>query len=308
MLILKFFLELIPCLSLGYLIGRFKPGLAGKIAHPLINFGVPISLMGLLLKSGLNGRLFHAFLIALIAIGLMILLIIYTPKLRDLLGSRTLFLGSIFGNSGYFGIPASLSLLPDQALNFSIGYDLGATMIIWSLGPIFMRKDSFEGDFKGQLRCLFNALIKSPASKGLIGAVLIQCTPWSNQIASALWIPSRIVIVFALLIVGIRLGWMASSNESNVEDLGVLLSLSLWLKLIVLPALMLALSMLFDLPTIMRNALVLQAATPTAISVLLLAESSGSQPAVAADLVLRSTILAIISVPAWSGFLFLLAH
>ena len=60
MLILRLFSELLPLLALGYLIGRFKAELSSQIAPPLINFGIPVSLMGLLLKSGMDWRLFEA--------------------------------------------------------------------------------------------------------------------------------------------------------------------------------------------------------------------------------------------------------
>ena len=75
MILLQFFSELIPCLGLGYLIGRFKPDIASQIVRPLVQLGVPISLMGLLLKSGLDWSLLEALLMALMAIGLLIGLI-----------------------------------------------------------------------------------------------------------------------------------------------------------------------------------------------------------------------------------------
>ena len=55
----------------------------------------------------------------------------------------------------------------------------------------------------------------------------------------------------------------------------------------------------FSLSTLMRNALVLQAATPTAISVMLLAEASGQEQQVAASLVAWSTAIAMVTVPIW---------
>ena len=91
-----------------------------------MNFGVPVGLMALLLKSGLDWRLFEALLMSLLAIGLLIVAIRSFPKIRNLIGSRSLLLGSVFGNSGHLGIPVSLALLPSQALSFSIGYDLAS--------------------------------------------------------------------------------------------------------------------------------------------------------------------------------------
>jgi len=62
---------------------------------------------------------------------------------------------------------------------------------------------------------------------------------------------------------------------------------------------MLALAKSFGLPNLMCNALVLQAATPTAVSVLLLAESSGNQQEVTAFLLAWSTLISLITVPIW---------
>ena len=303
MLILRLFSELLPLLALGYLIGRFKAGLSSQIAPPLINFGIPVSLMGLLLKSGMDWRLFEALAMCLLAIGLLIVVIRTFPKIRSLIGSRSLLLGSVFGNSGHFGIPVSLALLPNQALSFSIGYDLGATLLVWSLGPILLANSSSELKGRAAWTNLLSVLTSSPATKGLVGAFFVQLTPWSDQITSALWIPSRIVIVLALMVVGIRLGSFGSVNQLTNRTLFSLVGPSLLIKLMFLPAFMFALAKVFGLSTLMSNALVLQAATPTAISVLLLAEASGKEQNVAASLVVLSTLISLATIPIWYSIL-----
>lgn len=299
MLILRLFSELLPLLALGYLIGRFNARLSSQIAPPLINFGIPVSLMGLLLKSGMDWRLFESFAMSLLAIGLLIVVIRTFPKTRTFIGNRSLLLGSVFGNSGHFGIPVSLALLPSQAVSFSIGYDLASTLLVWSLGPILFANYSSELKGRAAWTNLLSVLTSSPATKGLVGAFFVQLTPWNDQIASALWIPSRIVIVLALMIVGIRLGSFGSVNNPGIRNLFSLVGPSLLIKLMFLPALMLALAKVFGLSTLMSNALVLQAATPTAISVLLLAEASGKEQNVAASLVAWSTLIALATIPIW---------
>ena len=299
MLILRLFSELLPLLACGVLIGRFKQGFASQIAPPLINFGVPVSLMGLLLKSGLDWALFQALAMALLAIALMIVVIRIFPTLRRYISSRTLLLGSVFGNSGYFGIPVSLTLLQSQSLVFSIGYDLGATLLVWSLGPILLGNTSSNLTRISAWKNLFKALTSSPASRGLFGAVFIQLTPWSDQITSALWIPSRIVIVSALMVVGMRVGASDPAESLFNKKLFLLIQPSLLVKLIIFPVLMFALSKAFNVSNVMCNALVLQAATPTAISVLLLAEASKEDQKVAASLVVWSTLMGLVTVPLW---------
>ncbi len=303
MLILRLFSQLLPLLAVGYLIGRFKPGFARQIALPLINFGVPVSLMGLLLKSGLDWLLFQALAMALLTIGLLIALIRIVPDIRKHIGSRSLLLGSVFGNSGYLGIPVALALLPSQSLSFSIGYDLGATLLVWSLGPMLFANASGQSKGKSAWKNLFKALTSSPASKGLVGALIIQLTPWSGQITSTLWLPSIIVIFLALMIVGMRLGAFEHIEGASNRNLRLLVQPSLFIKLIILPALMLAIGRIFGLSDLMCNALVLQAAAPTAISVLLLAEANGQEQKVAASLVALSTLIALVTIPIW--FLFL---
>ena len=130
--------ELIPCLLIGYLLGRFKENLSLTISRPLISYGIPISLMGILLKSGLELPLIESAALALVAIGFLMTILNRLPSVNNLIQNRTLQLGSAFGNTGYFGIPVSLALLPDHALIYSIGFDLGATLVIWSLGPILL--------------------------------------------------------------------------------------------------------------------------------------------------------------------------
>ena len=175
MLVLKVFVELLPLLALGYLIGYLKPGISSKIAQPLINFVVPASLMGLLLNSGtgLGRHVFEGFSMTVLAIGLMIVVVRTFPKMRKLIGSRSLLLGSVFGNSGYFGIPISSALLPSHSFGFTIGYDLGSTFLIWSLGPILLANSSSK--CKGASACenLLRVLTRSPATKGLVGALVI---------------------------------------------------------------------------------------------------------------------------------------
>jgi predicted permease len=145
-------------------------------------------------------------------------------------------------------------------------------------------------------------LATSPAIRGLVVAALLHQTPWSATLAQWLWWPARLVILVALAMVGMRLGLMLRRRHpSPVRTRG--LGVALVGKLLALPLAMLLLSSLLGLPSPLRDAVVLQAAAPTAISVLLLTEAAaaGQQGAAeaVATLVLWSTALALVSVPLW---------
>ena len=291
--------ELIPCLLIGYLLGRFKENLSLTISRPLISYGIPISLMGILLKSGLELPLIESAALALVAIGFLMTILNRLPSVNNLIQSRTLQLGSAFGNTGYFGIPVSLALLPDHALIYSIGFDLGATLVIWSLGPILLTDPSKVLSSNRYWKNFIKGIFSSPAVKGLIGALIIHSSPWDEQITDLLWIPSRVVIVLALVIVGMRLSWLRKANLSRIKNQITSIKNALIMKLVGLPVIMLIISSAIRLPSVMREALVLQAAAPTAISILLISQAASRDEKEATSLVVFSTITALISIPAW---------
>ena len=291
--------ELIPCLLIGYLLGRFKENLSLTISRPLISYGIPISLTGILLKSGLELPLIESAALALVAIGILMTILNRLPSLKNLVPNRTLQLGSAFGNTGYFGIPVSLALLPDHALIYSIGFDIGATLVIWSLGPILLTVPSKVLSSNRYWKNFINGLFSSPAVKGLIGALIIHSSPWDEQITDLLWIPSRVVIVLALVIVGMRLSWLRKANLSRIKIQIISIKNALIMKLVGLPVIMLIISSAIRLPSVMREALVLQAAAPTAISILLISQAASRDEKEATSLVVFSTITALISIPAW---------
>ena len=302
---MRFALELLPSLGLGLLLGRLFPGLPARLAPPLITWGVPISLVGLLLRSGLRADLGLSALAALLAVGLgLALLLLVAPLWRIQAGS--LQLGAVAGNTAYWGLPVALALLPPEAIAHTITYDLVGTLLTWSLGPLLI------SGTPTRIGGLLRALRDSPASSGLAIALLLQATPWQADIASWLWWPARAVVLVALALVGMRLSLMlAPAQDSGPAPAG--LGAALAVKLLLLPALVMPLTLLLGLPPMARDALVLQAAAPSAISVLLLAEAAAARgqgrqddAAAAAALVLWSTLIGLLSVPLWWGLLQLL--
>ena len=143
------------------------------------------------------------------------------------------------------------------------------------------------------------AISSSPAVKGLIGALIIQSSPWNEEITALIWIPSRIVIVLALLIVGMRLGWLRKSNISKIKFQILSIKNALIMKLIGFPIVMLIISLTIRIPSIMREALVLQAAAPTAISVLLISQEASRDENEATSLVIFSPLTSLITIPTW---------
>jgi len=108
-----------------------------------------------------------------------------------------------------------------------------------------------------------------------------------------------------LVVVGMRLG--ALSLITNTADFRVVrLVPALAGKLVIFPLVLLCVGVILRLDPVMIQAITLQGAAPTAISVLLMSEAVGREQAVAAGLVLWSTLLALLSSPLWGYGLVLL--
>lgn len=282
-------LELLPCLLLGIALGMGWPGLPGWLAPVLIRWGIPLSLAALLLRSPLSFSVLRVGLLGLL-VPLTSLLILALPPLRRRLQSNVLILGAALGNTGYWGLPVALALLPPQALAAVIAYDLAGTVVTWSVGPLLLRVGP-----GGRTR-LLHTVLASPALQGCALSLLIAQTPWSGALAQLLWWPARLVFLLALTLVGMRLG-LCIKERSVVCSQGV--SWALAFKLLVVPLIVWLLATLLRLPPLDREALVLQGAAPTALSVLLLAEAERVAVPLASTVVLLSTCAALVTVPLW---------
>ena len=291
---LRLVLELAPCLLGGFWLGRRFPTLPSRIAPPLMRWGMPLSLTGLLLKGGLPlSAIPMAGLIAGLTFGGLLL----CRQAPGLLPTRSLQLGAMVGNTGYFGLPVAIALLPSEALGFSVIYDLIGTLITWSIGPLLLSP--------GKSSATAMTLLRTPVVQALLLALPLGLTPWGPLLGQWLWLPARIVLWMLLLLVGMRLGLVLQRIDQADKGERPSLTGALVIKLLLLPALMWLLSGLLQLPELMRQALVLQAAAPTAMSVLLLAEAAdaqnrgGKETLPAARLVLWSSGAAALSLPLW---------
>ena len=96
-----------------------------------------------------------------------------------------------------------------------------------------------------------------------------------------------------------RLSWLREANLSRIKIQVISIKNALIMKLVGLPVIMLIISSVIRLPNVMREALVLQSAAPTAISVLLISQAASRGEEEATSLVVLSTIIALISIPVW---------
>ena len=287
-------LMVVPSLLSGLLLGWRWPALPSWLAPPMVRWGVPLSLAALLLRASWSPTLLRVGLLGLLVPLLTLVVLSALPPLRDRLRDPALILGASVGNTGYWGLPVALALLPPEAVATAAIYDVVGTLVTWSVGPLVLM-----GPRRSPASHL-SGLLGNPLMQGFLLATLIRWTPWRNALALLLWWPARTVFVMALGLLGMRLG-LALKSRSFAFSPG--LPLAMLCKLLMVPALVWGLTRALALPVVDQQALVLQGAAPTALSVLLMAEAHQSSGPLASSLVVTSTIAAMVTVPLWWGVL-----
>ena len=257
--------------------------------------------MGLLLKVGIDLDLIKTALIAFFLIGLLIILINFLPFFKSKLPNYSLQLAGLIGNTSFLGIPIAIALLPIKTINFTIGFDLGTTLFAWIFGPFLLQKKISQNNTLNT-KVLLNALFNSPASKGLIGVLVLYIFKLEVILGNYLWIPARIVIFLAIIVVGSRLG-IITNKKTKIYSLNHGIKYSILLKLFILPMIIFCISRILKFDLYQTSAVVLQAATPTAISTMLMAEAYKIKQEIAAKILFMTTLISIITIPIFAFLL-----
>ena len=251
--------------------------------------------MGLLLKEGIDINLIKSASLAFSLIGCLLVLINIFPIFKNKLSNYTLQLAGLIGNTSFLGIPIAIALLPSTTINFTIGFDLGTTLFAWIFGP-FLLKEKSQNKKIPNIEGLLNALINSPASRGIIGVLLAYLLNIDEILGNFLWIPARIVIVLAIIIVGTRLG-IITNQKGKIFSVNEEIKFSIFLKLFILPIIVFLISKLLNFNFYQSSALILQAGTPTAISTILMAEAYNVKQKIASKILFTTTLISIITIP-----------
>ena len=204
-------------------------------------------------------------------------------------------LAGLIGNTSFLGIPIAIALLPSTTINFTIGFDLGTTLFAWIFGPFFLQEKS-KNKHLPNLKGLLNALINSPASRGIIGVLLAYLFGKNEILGNYLWIPARVVIALAIIIVGTRLG-IITNQKDRISDLNEEIKFSILLKLLIFPFIIFLVSKILNFNFYQSSAVILQAGTPTAISTILMAEAYGVKQRLASKILFTTTLISIITIP-----------
>ena len=231
--------------------------------------------------------------IILQALFMLALYLILRKKYEDA-KYRILTCGSVLGNVGFFGLPLVVSLVPNNPLVacYSSIYVITMNLLVFTVGVFCLTNDSKYMSIK-------SALI-NPTTFGLILA--IPAFLFGNKIASyqavdvfaqGINLLGQMTTPLCMLILGIRLATV------NFKDLWTrpFIYLICILKMIVFPIVCFFAVFFIPLDADFKKAILIISAVPCASVILNLAEIHHKEEELAANCVLVSTLLCMVTIP-----------
>ena len=195
-------------------------------------------------------------------------------------------------NSSFIGYPMVRALLGEEALPYAVVYDQFGTFVLLSTFGLYVLA-RYSGDRPPGLREVALRVLRFPPLWALLFALTLMPAVPPAWIGGGLRSLADAMLPLVMLAVGLSIQLRLPRAEVGPLAVGLLL------KLAVMPALAVPLSLLLGLQGRMLQANVLESAMPTMITAAALAISHRLAPRLAAALVGYGIVLSLATLPAW---------
>ncbi len=199
-------------------------------------------------------------------------------------------------NSSFIGYPMVRALLGEDAVQYAVVYDQFGTFILLSTVGLYVVA-RYSGDAAPTVREILLRIARFPPPWALLVGLTLMPEQPPEWIASGLRRLAEAMLPLVMLAVGLSIQLRLPRDEVRP------LATGLALKLLVMPALAVPISLAFGMPAMMLRANVLESAMPTMISAAALAMAHGLAPRLAAALVGYGIVLCLATLPAWAWLL-----
>ncbi|MEG4321683.1 MULTISPECIES: AEC family transporter [unclassified Microcoleus] len=313
--LLKLYLNLIGWVAIGFILGRLLPrNYATYLAKFLFYFGTPLSIVAFIRSANLSGAIFIAPLIACVATlaggGLAWIAIefVSTERLKILNSGKntsepktvwslptqgSFLLAAMFGNTGFLGIPISLSLLGSEHFAWALFYDLLGTGIAINLLGIAIASYCGNSSLHQNWLTPLRAILQNPALWALGIGFVSRSLPLSPPIEGLLTTAAWAAISLSLITIGMQL-----SNLNSLHNLKQVWA-CLVIKMLLVPLLFGIGLTLFGIAGAPRLSLVLQMAMPPAFGTTLLAEVFNLDRELTVTAIGMGCVSLLFTIPLW---------
>lgn len=258
---------------------RFVTQLAMTLSVPCLIF---VSLMQTEIEPAALTSLVFASIAAYAVVTIVVLLFVWALGLQR----QTYAAPLIFGNTGNLGLPLAIFAYGDTGLSYAI--IIFAVMAIWSFtfGIWLVAGKGSTGK-----------VLKEPMVAGTVLGAVFLWQGWETPVflTNTLSLVGQMAIPLMLITLGVAL---ARLQASGIVKAAVLSGL----KLVLCAGVAWAVASYFDLGPVAFGVLVLQVATPVAVTSYMIAEKYGADAQEVAGLVVASTLMSVASLPLLLAF------
>ncbi|KRM81267.1 malate permease [Limosilactobacillus coleohominis DSM 14060] len=217
-------------------------------------------------------------------------------------GRRGIFINAVANaNTIFIGMPLNTALFGNKAMSYFLIYYIVNTVSTWAFGVYLIQNDdpTADGQKKQRDHINWSKLLPMPLVGFIFSIIwLLIGIPVPNFIGQTLSYVGSLVTPLSLIYIGIVL-YDAGLNNFRFERDSVLALIGRFiispLALIIL--IKLGMGMGVHLPSLMRQTLVVQSATPMLAVLPILAKEAHGDVKYATDVVVMSTVLFVVVVP-----------
>ena len=205
---------------------------------------------------------------------------------------RTFAVSAGIYNWAYLALPVTLALFGRETVGVLFAFNLGVETMLWTVGIILLTGGSAADGWKR----IFNAPVLAILSSLLLNA--LHAREWlPGFLLSAVHMVGACAIPMGLMIVGASFYDQTGTAEFKKSGrVGVVACLC---RLLILPLLFLALAKYVPMSMEIRRVLVVQAAMPSAVFPIILAQHYGGHTPTALRVVLITSIASLVTIPLW---------
>jgi malate permease and related proteins len=195
-------------------------------------------------------------------------------------------------NYGFVPIPLAMALFDDQTVGVIFLHNIGVEIGLWSIGLILLTGHWEPRSLKRLLNMPILAIVLS------VSLTLLSLDTWiPGFLRGSITLLGSASIPVALLLIGMSMGEHLSCGIARstikVGVAGVLLRLGL------LPVLMLTLAYFVPMSVELKRIVALQAAMPSAVFPVVLANVYGGDPRTAIRVILATSAVSLFTIPIW---------
>ena len=199
-------------------------------------------------------------------------------------------------NTLFIGIPVNEALFGGPAITYVILYFFGNTFFFWTIGNWCLAREGEHKERRLTRRELLSRAV-SPPLRGLLAgiAVVLLDLPVPDNLLKSCVLLGSLTTPLALLYIGIsleRIDWKRIAIGRDAV-------LFLLMRLAVAPCLLLCCLWLLPLERLASQVFVIQSSLPCMANMALFAAYYGADKEFASIAVATSTLLAMLTVPAW---------